>query len=187
MTQNENKKLVLHICCAVCGAYLCELLRNQFQEIILYFYNPNIWPKEEYERRKQSVQKLAEIYNLEFMEGDYDSDNWSRVIKGLENEPEGGKRCPICFEVRLRKTAEIAGKKNFGHFATTLAISPYKSEKIVDEIGNKLAGELNLSYLSTYIMGDLNKNEIWQKTRELAKRFEFYHQKYCGCNFSVKK
>lgn len=186
MEQGENKKLILHVCCAVCGAYLCELLKGRFKEIVIYFYNPNIWPKKEYEKRKESAKKLAEIYGLEFIEGEYDIENWNQKIKGLEGELEGGKRCPVCFEMRLRKTAEFAKQRGFDYFATTLAVSPYKSEKVVDEIGGALAQEFGINYLSTAIIGDLNKTEIWQKTRELAKKFEFYHQKYCGCSFSVR-
>ncbi|HOX21649.1 MAG TPA: epoxyqueuosine reductase QueH [Candidatus Paceibacterota bacterium] len=183
----KSSKLVLHTCCAVCGAHLCELLKNDFSEILIYFYNPNVHPKEEYEKRKEAGKKLAEIYSLEFVEGEYDDKNWFELVRGLENEPEGGARCPICFEMRLKKTVQLAKERGFTHFATTLAASPYKSEKIVDELAGKIAREFGLEYLSTVAIGALDKKEIWQKTRELAKKFNFYHQNYCGCLFSQRK
>ena len=116
----ENKsKIVLHTCCAVCGAYLCELLKEQFGEVLIYFYNPNIYPKEEYEKRLASAKKLAEIYKLKFVEGEYDYENWLKRVRGLKKEPEGGKRCPICFAMRLEKTAQLTKEKKFGYFTTT--------------------------------------------------------------------
>jgi len=181
----NNKKIVLHTCCAVCGAYSAELLKSKFSQILIYFYNPNIQPKEEYEKRKESAEKLAEIYHLEFEEGEYEPNKWFEKIKGFEDEPEGGRRCPICFETRLRKTAELTRERGFEHFSTTLAVSPYKNEKIIDELGQKIAAEFNLKFLASSDLGE-DKKEIWQKTKELAKKYGFYHQKYCGCVFSQK-
>jgi len=193
----NNKKIVLHTCCAVCGAYLTELLKNKFSQILIYFYNPNIQPKEEYEKRKESAEKLAEIYNLEFEEGEYEPNKWFDKIKGFEDEPEGGRRCPICFEMRLRQTAELARERGLEYFSTTLAVSPYKNEKIIDELGQKIGNEFGVKYLSIHVRNQIEQKEIlprtelvlvrgWQKTRELAKKHGFYHQKYCGCVFSQK-
>jgi len=179
-----NKKLVLHTCCAVCGAYLCELLKERFGEILIYFYNPNIHPEEEYKKRRDSAKKLAEIYNFEFQEGEYEPKDWLEKVKGLENEPEGGRRCPVCFEMRLEKSAELAKKRGFEYFATTLAVSPHKNEKIIDELAEQISRNFGIKYLSTAHMAGLEKKELWQKTRELAKKFNFYHQNYCGCVFS---
>ena len=164
---------------------MAELLKSKFSQILIYFYNPNIQPEEEYEKRKESAEKLAEIYHLEFEEGEYEPKKWFEKIKGFENEPEGGRRCPICFEMRLRKTVELARERGFEYFSTTLAVSPYKNEKIIDELGQKIAAEFNLKFLNLKDF-DGNKKELWQKTRELAKKHGFYHQKYCGCIFSQK-
>jgi len=180
-----NKKLVLHTCCAVCGVYLCELLKGRFSEILIYFYNPNVHPEEEYKKRLESAKKLAEIYGFEFQEGEYDSKNWFERVKGLENEPEGGRRCPVCFEMRLRKTAELAKNRGFEYFATTLAISPHKNEKIVNDLGLQIAKEFGLNFLTSSDLGQ-SKKEIWQKGRKAAKKYDFYHQKYCGCIFSQR-
>ena len=138
-------KLVLHICCSICGAYLSELLKDRF-EIIYYYYNPNIHPEEEYEKRKASVQKLAALYNSEFIEGDYAVQEWYKTISGFEGEPEGGKRCPLCFRMRLAKTAQLAVAKGATHFTTTLATSPYKNEDVIGAIGTEIAKELGLSF-----------------------------------------
>ena len=182
---NKNSKIILHICCAVCGAYLVDLLKKNFAEVLLYFYNPNIFPKEEYERRKEAVRNLAEIYHLKLETGPYDQEKWFKEIKGLEKEPEGGKRCEICFLMRLSKTAHFAKEKNFEYFGTTLSISPYKNEKIIEGIGEKIAEKFNLNFLKLTDFQE-SKKEIWQKTRLLAREFNFYHQKYCGCLFSLK-
>ena len=185
-SKKEKSKIILHTCCAVCGAYLCELLKNEFSEVLIYFYNPNIYPKEEYEKRLASAKKLAEIYGVEFVEGEYDSENWLERVRDLEREPEGGKRCPVCFAMRLEKTAQLAKEKGFECFTTTLAMSPYKNEKLTDEIGEIIAKENNLKFLKSTELNQ-SKQDIWKKTRELAKKMEFYHQKYCGCQFSIRK
>lgn len=182
MTDN-NSRIVLHTCCAVCGAYFSKFLKEKFREVLIYFYNPNIHPKEEYNKRKEAVQKLAKIYNFEFKEGVYDKDRWFELVRGLEGEPEGGKRCSVCFEMRLKKAADFAKNNGFQCFATTLFLSPHKDGKVIDEIGKEIAGDLGVNFLA---FSELNKDkkELWQKTRELAKKFNFYHQTYCGCVFS---
>lgn len=182
-TLNQKPKLILHTCCAVCGAYLVDLLKDQF-EIILFFYNPNIWPKEEYDKRLEAAKKLAEIYQIHFKEGDYNYDFWLKKIKGFESEPEGGKRCPICFRMRLEKISEIAKEEKALYFTTTLAISPFKDEKILDEIATLIAKENNLIFLPLSELGD--KKDLWSKTQELSKKHGLYHQKYCGCQFSLR-
>lgn len=186
MYETEQKpKLVLHICCAICGAYLSELLKDRF-EIIYYYYNPNIHPEEEYEKRKASVQQLAAIYGSEFIEGDYEVQEWYKSIAGFEGEPEGGKRCPLCFRLRIERTAKLALAKGATHFTTTLATSPYKNEDIIGAIGTSIAHETGLTFLTMSDFGE-PKKDIWAKTRVLAKQHAFYHQNYCGCTFSIWK
>lgn len=175
-------KLVLHICCAICGAYLSEVLKDRFT-IIYHYYNPNIHPQEEYERRKESVMKLAALSNSEFIEGDYDVQNWYKTIAGFEGEPEGGKRCPLCFRFRLTKTGELAAAKGATHFTTTLASSPYKNEDVIGAIGTDIASKLGLTFLTMADFGE-PKKDMWAKARAIAKEQGFYHQKYCGCTFS---
>ncbi len=185
----NKEKLLLHICCAVCGAYLVELLKNNF-DVLLYFYNPNIWPKEEFEKRLGAVKKLVEEKNLELVIGEYEHDFWLEKVKGFEKEPEGGKRCEICFALRLEKAADLALKQGIKNFTTTLAISPYKNEAVVNEIGQRIAKEKNLVFLSfnqIEALAQENKQQLWQKTRFFAKNLNLYHQKYCGCEFSLRK
>jgi len=183
--KEEKPKLLLHVCCAVCGAYLTEILKSKFTPAI-YFYNPNIHPKEEYEKRKDSAKKLAEIYQVGFIEEAYDPEKWFENVKNLEEEPEGGKRCPICFETRLLKTAEAAQKRKIKNFTTTLAVSPYKNENIINQIGHKVAKDLPIDFIELSNL-DLSKKEIWQRSRDLARKYNFYRQKYCGCIFAAKK
>lgn len=171
------KKLLIHVCCAVCAAALVDLLKDKF-EISLFFYNPNIHPEEEYLRRKESVEKLAKIYGVKFIEGDYDRDDWLKGVRGLEGEPEGGRRCLVCFKERLLRTFLLAED----YFTTTLSLSPYKSEEDIDKIGREIRG----NFLSLKELG-IDKKEIWRKTKQLSRDLSFYHQKYCGCVFSLDR
>lgn len=177
-----KSKLLLHTCCAVCAAYLSEILKSRFEPAI-FFYNPNIQPEEEYKKRKEAAENLAEIYQLDFQEGACETAEWFDEVRGLEQEPEGGKRCEICFKMRLLKTASAAKAQNINYFATTLSASPYKNEGIIDRIGQDIAAEFGIHFVKSTDF-NLNKKELWQKTRELAKKYNFYHQNYCGCLFS---
>lgn len=179
-----KQKILLHVCCAICGAALVDLLKEQF-EIVVFFYNPNIHPEKEYVSRRDSVKSLANIYNLQFIEGEYNKEDWFSLVKGFETEPEGGARCPICFKMRLDKVGSFAKENNCQGFLTTLALSPYKSEEQINNIAKEVSENNNVKFIT---LKDLNidKKEVWRKTRELAKQYNFYHQKYCGCIFSVR-
>jgi predicted adenine nucleotide alpha hydrolase (AANH) superfamily ATPase len=179
------KKIIVHICCAICGCYLCEILKKEFEEIILFFENSNIYPKEEYQKRKESVIKLSEIYDFEFIEGGYNNEEWLKKIKGFEKEKEGEKRCSLFFSYRLSKTAELAKKKNFKFFTTTLSVSPFKNEKLIKEIGEKIAEKNNLEFIDFFDDKEFKK-ESWIKAKEISKKNNFYQQKYCGCLFSIR-
>ena len=181
-----KQKILVHICCAICGVAMIEKLKKDFDPV-LFYYNPNIYPKEEYQKRKESVIKMAEIYELEFIEGDYDSDieNWNKKIKGKENEPERGLRCYECFELRLEKTAKLAKEKGIKIFTTSLFVSPFKDERQVDLAGKNISKRFYVEYLEMNKVLS-NKPENWKKTRELAQKYKFYFQKYCGCVFSKK-
>lgn len=175
------KKLLLHVCCAVCGAALIELLKDRY-EIIVFYSNSNIYPKEEYMKRRDSAKKLAEIYKVSFIEDEYNNEQWLKDVKGFEKYPEGSLRCNICFEKRLERTAKEAKKQGVECFTTTLFFSPYKNEGVITQIGEKIGP----SFLKVKDICE-NKEELWKRTRILAKEFDFYHQKYCGCCFSVRK
>lgn len=177
-------RLVLHNCCAICGVFLTDFFKNQSEKILIYFYNPNIYPEEEYQKRLESVKKMAEIYQLEFLEEKEKTDYWFEKTKNFKDEPEGGKRCEICFQIRLEKTAQLAKKIGYDSFSTTLGISPYKNLSLINDLGQKIAQKFGLNFIT---LDEKNKKEFWQRSKILAKKFNFYHQKYCGCLFSFKK
>ncbi|HQK63692.1 MAG TPA: epoxyqueuosine reductase QueH [Candidatus Staskawiczbacteria bacterium] len=180
----EKPKILVHICCAICAVALIEKLKENF-EPVLFYYNPNIYPEDEYEKRRQSVKKMAEIYGIELIDGNYDPEIWQKRTRGKEQEPERGARCHDCFELRLQKTAKLAKERGINIFTTSLFVSPFKDEKQVDEAGKNVAEAENIKYLE---MGEIleDKSENWKKTRELAKKYNFYFQKYCGCVFSAR-
>ncbi len=177
-------KLLLHSCCAPCSSYVLLYL-SQYFKITVFFYNPNIMPILEYQRRLEEQKKLLTFisskYPINFIEGDYDNDSFLEQIKGLEMEPEGHKRCLKCYLLRLTKTAQQASN-NYDYFATTLTISPYKNAKIINEIGTSLEKEFKVKYLPS----DFKKKDGYKKSIDLAKKYNLYRQQYCGCQFSIK-
>jgi len=179
-----KQKILVHLCCAICGVALIEKLRENFEPTI-FFYNPNIYPAEEYNKRKEAVVELAEIYGIDFVEGKYDTENWMEKVKGKEQEPEQGSRCYDCFEMRLEKSAEFAKENGFEIFTTSLFVSPFKNEKVVNEVGKKVSEKSGIKFLEMEGVIE-NKTENWKKTRELSKKYNFYSQKYCGCIFSKR-
>ncbi len=182
--EETKPKIIIHVCCAVCGSALVELLKERFDPVI-FFYNPNIYPKEEYGKRKESVERLAELSDVEFVGGSYENDNWLKQVKGLEKELEGGKRCDVCFKSRLSKVAEFAKKSEAVYFTSTLFLSPQKNEALISKIGEQIGNQFGLTFLRFQDLG-INKKDFWQKTKELSEKKKFYHQNYCGCVFSAK-
>ena len=175
-------KLLLHSCCAPCSSYVIDYLHNYF-DITIYYYNPNIYPKEEYEKRKKEQIKFIENYNdIKFMDCDYENELYNKLITGLENEPERGSRCTVCFELRLNKTLDAATNNNFDYFGTTLTVSPYKNAELINLIGEKISKEKNINWLYS----DFKKNDGYKKSIELSKEFNLYRQDYCGCIYSKK-
>ncbi len=174
------KKLLLHVCCAPCSTSVIESLKDKY-EITLYFYNPNIYPEEEHKKRLEEAKRLAEELDIPIIEGWYDPERWAEAVRGLEGEPEGGKRCAACFEMRLRDTAEYALEKRYDIFAATLTVSPYKDSETVNAIGEKIASELKIEFMPE----SFKKNDGYKKSIELSKKHNLYRQHYCGCRYSL--
>ena len=182
----EKKKILLHSCCAPCSSSVIMTLMEHFDITILY-YNPNISPINEYEKRKKEqielINKLKKITQVNIIDCDYDNDIYEEKIKGYEECPERGQRCTICFNLRLEKTAKIAKENNFDYFCTTLTLSPYKNAKLINEIGE----ELSKKYKIKWLYSDFKKNDGYKKSIELSKNYNLYRQNYCGCKYSIRK
>ena len=182
----STKKILLHSCCAPCSSYVITFLSNYFDITVLY-YNPNIAPYEEYEKRKKEqiklIKKLKTKNKLSFLDCDYENDIDNEKIKGYETDLEGGSRCKICFNLRLEKTAEMARKKNYDYFCSTLTVSPHKNSKLINIIGESISNKYNIKWLYS----DFKKNEGFKQSIELSKKYELYRQDYCGCTYSKKQ
>ena len=178
--QNNKEGILLHACCAPCSTYVIDML-SQFYRVTTLFYNPNIQPEEEYKKRLKDVEKLCELKKTELFVLDYDVTSWFETIKGLEEEPEGGRRCRVCFEVRLEKTAKTAVEKGFKMFATTLTVSPKKDTQVINTVGSGVAERFGIGFLES----NFKKNDGYKKSCELCRQYDLYRQKYCGCVFSM--
>lgn len=182
MSLPERKpKLLLHICCAGCGAYISEVLRDDYN-VSFYFYNPGIYPRVEYERRFEETKWIAKKFKVSLIEGEYNHAAWRVKVKGHENEPEKGKRCQICYQDRLEETASLAQEKGFSHFTTTLTVSPHKVASVIFMIGDEKARKYNLEFLDQ----DFKKLDGFKKASELSRKLNLYRQDYCGCEFSLR-
>lgn len=176
-----NKNVLVHACCAVCSAYPIEKLKEMGYNPVLYFFNPNIFPQEEFDRRLNELISYAKKKNIELIVEKQDAEGWYNCIAGLENEPERGKRCARCFEYRLLFTALKAFKLEYQYFTTTLTVSPHKQSKVIFEIAKELADKYELTFLDI----DFKKENGFLKTMQIAKEENFYRQNYCGCEFSI--
>ena len=178
-----QNKILLHSCCAICSAYPIQKLKEMGYDVVSYFYNPNIFPQEEYSKRLNAHKKLCEQNKVELIEGDYDIETFYSICKGLEQEPEKGKRCDKCFELRLLATAKLAKKLNIKEFTTSIVISPHKNFLKLSQIGETIAKEYELTYKAI----DFKKQDGFLKTNQISKEMELYRQNYCGCEFSIRK
>ena len=170
------KKILLHICCAPCGSASVERLLAEEWDVTLYYFMPNIYPKEEWEKRKLYVEKLAKHFGVELIVGDYNHDFWLKNVAGLEHEKEGGLRCHACFKTLLSATAQKAEELGFEYFATTLTISPHKNSNVIQAIGEQFKG---------YTHYDFKKKDGYKRSIELSKELDLYRQCYCACEFSM--
>ncbi len=178
--------LLLHSCCAPCSSYSIEYLSQYFSVTVLY-YNPNISPKEEYEKRKAEQIRLINSMpvknEVKLLDCDYESERFYEIAKGYEDCREGGERCFRCYELRMRKAAEIAKKEGFDYFCTTLSISPLKNAQKINEIGLALEKELGVKWLCS----DFKKREGYKRSIELSKEYNLYRQNFCGCIYSKEE
>lgn len=177
----SKSKLLLHTCCAPCSGYLVTELAKDF-EVTIYYDNSNISPSEEYERRKIEVEGFYKKSGLKFILARYDHENWLRMASGLEFEPERGKRCVLCYNHRLRNTAQYAKNHEYDCFSSTLSISPHKDSKVLSNLGRALEKELGIRFIDE----NWKKKERFKRAMEFSHQHDFYHQDYCGCEFSKR-
>lgn len=179
-------RLLLHSCCAPCSSYVLEYLSQYFAITVLY-YNPNIFPEEEYQKRvteqRRLIAELPAKHPIKFLEGRYLPEEFFAVAKGLEDVPEGGERCRKCFRLRLQETAKLASAGGFDYFTTTLSISPLKDAAALNEIGRELAQTYEVSHLPS----DFKKRGGYQRSIELSREYELYRQNFCGCVYSMRE
>lgn len=177
-----GKTIVLHACCAICSGYPISYLQDMGYQVCVYFYNPNIYPTEEYQKRLEAERTLCEHLGCELFEGEYNPQVYYNFVKGYENEPEKGLRCDKCFELRLRKTAEYAKSIGIDKFTTSIVISPHKNFLKLTSIGERIAKETGIEYLAV----DFKKKDGFLKTNKISKELNLYRQHYCGCKFALR-
>ncbi len=187
MAVNQNivysKKILLHACCGICCAYPISLLQDMGYSVLVYFYNPNIYPQAEYQKRLESEKILCSHFNCELIEGVYEPKAYFNYVEGLENEPEKGARCLKCFELRLENSAKKAIELGIKEFTTSIVISPHKNYDKLSEIGKNIAEKYNIEYLAL----NFRKQDGFLKTNRIANSLNLYRQNYCGCKFAMRK
>jgi len=172
-------KVLLHICCGVCAAGAAERLISEGHQVTGYFYNPNIHPEVEYLRRLDASRKAAQGLGFQLVEGPYTPDDWFAATDALKDEPEGGKRCDICFRYRLQQTFLYLPESGCDMFATTLTISPHKPAAVINRIGTETGGD-------KYFERDFKKKAGFQRAGILSRELDIYRQDYCGCLYSIR-
>jgi epoxyqueuosine reductase len=171
------EEVLLHICCGICSSWAIEKLKIDGYRVRGFFYNPNIQPEEEYAKRLEVAQKVAAFHGIELLAGKYDPDKWQESVQGLENEPEGGKRCPVCFRFRLEETWRKARELGIPRITTTLTISPHKDFGVIKNIGASLCPGCFLAY-------NFKKEDGFKKSGRFSREHGLYRQNYCGCLYS---
>ena len=181
---NGERKVLIHTCCAPCVGGIIERMMASGIDCTIFFYNPNVHPEEEYEKRKNEYISFAKRKAIAFVDTDYDQEKWAERVKGLENEPERGNRCTVCFDMRLERTALHAHENGFKVFTSSLGISRWKNLEQINECGTAAASKYpNLSYWTF----NWRKKGGSQFNNEISKKEGFYRQNYCGCVFSKNK
>jgi len=182
-TPDGHKKVLLHSCCAPCSGEVMEAMTASGIDYTIFFYNPNIHPKREYEIRKTENIRFAEKHNIPFIDADYDADNWMARAKGLEMEPERGARCTMCFDMRFERTALYAAENGFPVITSSLGISRWKDMNQINGCGERAAAKYDGVTYWTY---NWRKGGGSSRMIEISKREEFYQQEYCGCIYSLR-
>lgn len=176
------KKLLLHSCCGPCSTHVIKVLSSSY-DLTIFYFNPNIYPAAEYQKRLGEQLKYAKLKGIEVLEGKYDEGAFLKLVKGLEDVPEGGARCRKCFEMRLAETAKVAKEKGFDLFATTLSVSPHKNTVMINSVGGEIAARENIEFLPE----NFKKKDGYLDSIRLSKEYGLYRQDYCGCRFSKKE
>lgn len=182
LSRNIKPRLLMQSCCAPCSSYVLEYIAKYF-DLTLFFFNPNISPENEFKVRLEELKKFvnrAGYDNVKINVPDYDSSEFFSAVRGMEDFPEGGERCRVCYELRLRKTAEVAKNGGYEYFCTTLSISPHKNAMWINEIGLSLEKEYGVKWLYS----DFKKKNGYKRSIELSREYELYRQNYCGCIYS---
>ncbi len=174
-----KKKLLMHSCCGPCSSACIERIKDYF-DITIVYYNPNIEPRDEYLKRKSEQIRLLKEWNIDYLECDYDNSEFRNKTHLLADEVEGGKRCSVCFGIRLKYTALKARELGYDYFTTTLTVSPYKNSQVINQIGEKIGESVGIKYL----YADFKKREGYKRSIELANKYNLYRQHYCGCLYS---
>lgn len=180
--KKNNTKILLHACCGICSSYPVSFLQDAGYEVVVYFYNPNIYPDMEYQKRLEAERTLCRYFNVQLIEETYEPGEFFDYVKGYENEPEKGLRCDKCFELRLEKTAQKAKELGIREFTTSIVISPHKNFQKLAQIGSEIAERENLNFLAV----DFKKKDGFLKTNKIANSLSLYRQNYCGCKFSMR-
>lgn len=174
-----KRTLLMHSCCGPCSTACIERLKDYFDITVLY-YNPNIEPLEEYNKRKETQKSVLRRLNIKYMDSDYDNETFRLLTKELKDELEGGKRCTVCFSLRLKETAKRAKENSFDYFTTTLTVSPHKNSELINKLGIEIGEYVGVKFL----VADFKKREGYKRSIELSKEFDLYRQNYCGCLYS---
>ncbi len=186
MESGKIPTLLIHSCCAPCSSYVLEYLTKYFN-VTIFYYNPNIFPEDEYRNRKEEQQRFVEgiqwSNKVTFVEGEYIPEDFYNIARGLETVPEGGERCYKCYLQRMEKAAIYAKENGYDYFTTTLSISPHKNATWINEIGEELSNSYNVNYL----YADFKKKNGYKRSIELSKEYNLYRQEYCGCIYSKTK
>ena len=180
---DRRPSLLLQACCGPCSSYVLEYLTKYF-DVTVYFYNPNIRPEAEYDRRLETLKQLMASMPLEhpavLLEPGWRGDEFFKAVQGLERAPEGGARCQVCFRLRLEETVRTAVEWGYDYFGTTLTVSPHKNAELINQIGEELAAEYGVKWLPS----DFKKRNGYLRSIQLSKQYELYRQEYCGCGFT---
>jgi len=174
--------MLVHLCCAPDAVYVMKILMTEFQ-VSGYFYNPNIHPKKEYDLRRDETRKIAKILGFDLIEGPYDKDQWLKLTEKFRTEPEKGRRCDICYAIRLERTAANAAEQNFEFFTTVMSLSPWKKSDTLNRIGRMFGKRFGLEYYPA----NFKKKMGFQKSILLSRELGLYRQNYCGCETSEKE